>query len=543
MDAQTAISQIETMIGSSAAAVISNPEFNMNRLKDLLSCLNRTQMGPFDARDHRKTILAFHKLIAKSATKVFENIIPSYRIKQYDSEERVKLSRDVQRLRQFERSLSSAYKVSFLDYLKRMLDCIKNKPPSNFYTQLIKTDHNDRESLAETALECFGRLVVAHPQFNYVDQLIANLVDHCAQNKHETCAQIAYQYLSKALAEDKLGETSLEITKRICDLAKLRKLSVSANLFKTLLNLRLIDVKTADEEEKKQKKADKEKLESLKKQQSRKERKRMKKMKKLKSELLEAEAHNTTDQKLKYHRVILKRLFLTYFRLLRYHSELDMELKETEKFVKLLPPVLEGVAKFAHLIDVALCNDMFPLMRGLLGNTNIPTNCKLHCLSTVFIMYKSLETELGNVDPETFYKYFYNILTNLDVSQVNEQEFQSLISCIHLMLIKRSKNINNKRYFAFVRRLLTLSLNLPSQFTAKLLETVRIMFLQKPSVIALLDSANCSNYGSGHFDIYSEDPDFCHADSSVAWELHMLRNHIDKNIRDATQTYLTSAQG
>lgn len=537
IDLHDSLRRIETLVGASASAIIGAPEYNMSKLKDLLICLNKIELGPFNANEHRKTIIGIHRLIAKSATKVFEDIIPSYRIKQNDAEDSVKLSREVLRLRQYERNFSSIYKNYYLDYLKRMLDCIKANPASTFYTKLIKADTQDRQLLAETALECFGQLLVAHPHFNFRDQLISNLVMFNAQTKHERCAEIAHKYLSKALRYDKLGEVSLEVTSSICDLAKKRKLSVSSCLFKTLLDLRLIDVKTADSEEKVKRKAEKEKLAALKKKQSRKERKKDKKMKKLKNELLETEAHTTNDQKLKYHKTILKKLFVTYFRLLKYHEDLLGEQRETFKFVTLLPPVLEGVAKFAHLIDVRICNDMFPLINKLIENRDLSTNCKLHCLSTVFVMYRSLENELGAVDPESFYKHLYVILTNLHAPELSEQEFSSLNCCTHLMLIKRARHISNQRYCAFVRRLLVLALNIPPRFVSPLLESVRILFLQRPSICALLDSSNYSDFGAGQFDIEIDDPDYSHADASVAWELHMLRNHNETIIRETATKY------
>lgn len=533
-----ALDHIETLIGAAASTIISSPEHNLSKLRDLLICLNKTQLGPFKASSHKNTVIALHRLIAKTATKVFLDIIPSYRIKQNEPEEGAKISRDVLQLQQYERNFASIYKNCYLDYLKRMLDCVKNKPASTFYIHLIKADLKDRVTLAETALECLGSLMVAHPHFNFRDQLISLLVEFNAQTKHEKCAEIAHVHLSKVLRQDKLGEVSLEIVSTICALAKKRKLSLSANLFKTLLDLRLIDVKTADIEQKAKKKAEHEKLSALKKKQSRKERKRAKKMKRLKSDLLETEAHTTTDQKLKYHRVILKKLFVTYFRLLRYHEDLLGEQRETKKFVKLLPPVLEGVAKFAHLIDVALCNDMFPLISKLLANKDISTNCKLHCLSTVFIMYKSLETELGKVDPDSFYKHFYVILANLNASSMNEYEFSSLNSCIHLMLIKRARLVNNRRYCAFARRFLILALSIPSHFVPTLLESVRIMFLQRPQLGALLDSSNMADYGAGTYDLESDDPDFSYADSSVAWELQLLRCHAEPNIKSCAIKYI-----
>lgn len=529
-----ALRAIHTTIGASASSIIGNPEFNMSKLRDLVSLLNKTELGPFNGIEHRKTILEVQILIALTVAEVFEDIIPSYRIKQKQDEddEKSKLSRDVIKLRQYERTFSAVYK-NYLDYLKRMLDSSKRKPASTFYRDLIATTREDQAKLAEVAVECYGKLLVAHPHFNYRDQLIANLVESNAQTKHKKCAEIAHKHLGQALKNDKLGEVSLEVTSVICDLAKKRKLSLSAMLFKTLLELRLIDVKLADEDQKKKWRAEMERLAALKKKQSRKERKRCKKMKKLKKDMLESEAHVTTDQKLKYHKLILKKLFVTYFRLLKYHEELDGERRETKKFVKLLPPVLEGVSKFAHLIDVVICNDIFPLINRLLENRDITTNCKLHCLSTVFIIYKSLESELGRVDPEQFYKHFYVILGNIDAAEMTQQELKSLDDCIHLMLIKRAKQVSAKRYCAFIRRLLILAMNLPpASNAAPLFEAIRRLVIQKPNVTAIFDSSNCSDFGSGQWDIEVDDPDFSHAESSVAWELHMLRHHTDQDLRE-----------
>ena len=99
------------------------------------------------------------------------------------------------------------------------------------------------------------------------------------------------------------------------------------------------------------------------------------------------------------------------------------------------------------------------------------------------------------------------------------------------MPIIRARLVSSKRYCAFLRRHLIFALNLPAHYVPKLLESTRILFLQRPNVSALLDSWNCSDFGAGQFYIEIEDPGFSHADSSVAWELHILRQHIDSQIR------------
>lgn len=528
---RNSLENIRIKIGSAASAIVGSPELNTSKLKDLIRLLDRTRFDIFNEVEHKNTVVALHQLVASTACEIFKDIIPSYRIKADNSDENAKQKKQTIQLRQYERIFCTLYKT-YLQRLERMLDSLRKSSTSTFYRNLIKTDLNDRVSMAQVALSCFGELIVEHPHFNFRDQILKKLVEFSAQTRFIECSRIATESLSKALIQDKLGEVSLEITRLICDLVKKRKLSLSTYIFETLLNLRLIDVKMADKEIKEKKKEEKERLNSMNKKLSRKERKRNKKMKKLKKDLSETEAHSSVDQKLKYHRLILKKLFVTYFRLLRFHEELDGEEKETQKFIKLLPPVLEGVKKFSHLIDIALCNDIFPFIRRLLQNKTLTTNCMLHCLSTVFVLYKSLESELEKVDPESFYKQFYLILTNVKPYAITKDEFSSLMNCIELVIVKRARHISNQRYAAFVRRLLTISLYIPNDFVVDLLSAVRTMILQQPNSLALLDSTNCSNFGTGEYDMLIEDPDHCHADSSVCWELHLLQKHHEPAIRD-----------
>lgn len=73
-----------------------------------------------------------------------------------------------------------------------------------------------------------------------------------------------------------------------------------------------------------------------------------------------------------------------------------------------------------------------------------------------------LETELGKVDPEGFYKHLYVILSNLNTLAITPSE-----------LIKRLRNVSTRRYCAFVRRLLVSTLNMSSPYITKPLEVSR----------------------------------------------------------------------
>lgn len=529
-----ALETIKIKVGATAATIVSNPEFNRIKLKQILKLLDRTRFDQFNETDHRNTVVAIHQLLALTTCQIFKDIIPSYRIRSEYTDDSIKKRKQTMELREYEKFLCSIYKT-YLQRLERMLDCLKKVSASNFYKSLIKTTRDDRLLLAKTALICYGDLLVEHPHFNFRDQVLKKLVYFAAQSKYPECCYIATERLSRLLSHDKLGEVSVETTRLICELVKTRKLSLAPNVFKLLLNLRLIDVKLADSEIKEQKKAQKKKEEMMGKMLSRREIKRNKKMKKLKSELLETEAIHTVDQKVGYHKLILKRLFVAYFRILKYHEELDCEVTETHKLMKILPPVLDGISKFAHLIDVDIFNDIFVLIRRLLQNKVLDTNSLIHCMKTVFV----LQNEMSTIDLDSFYKQFYILVANLHPNRITRSEFASLVNCIELMFIKRAKKISQQRYSAFIRRFLIVALNCPSEYSVDLITIVRTMLSNRPSQLALLDSSNC---GSGLYDIEIDDPDLSHAEASVCWELHLLLKHYEQAISQNAALLLKDQQ-
>lgn len=534
------LNNIRIKIGSTATIIVSNPEHNITRLRELLKLLDRTSFEDID-EDDRHSVLEIHRLLTITALEIFKDTIPSYRISEKTNEEEdskpeqnkgsrfrgpsPRMKRETLQQKRYERSFCQLYKF-YLQRLERMVECVKKQTTSTFFDTLVQTQ-TDRVSLAKTALNCLGRLVVAHPHFNFRDQIIKKLVEFNSQTKFNECANIAHEHLCNLLKQDKLGEVSFEVVKVVCELSKTRKLSLSPLIFETLLSLRLVDVRKAHDEEKARKKEARLARDHMVKL-SRKEKKRNKKMKQLSNHLLEAEAHNTMDQKLKYHSGILKKLFVTYFRLLKYHEEMNED-SERGKFEKVIPPILEGLAKFAGQIDVNLCNDIFPLLHNLLEDRSLSSNHLLHCLRTVFVMLRNMGSEI-NIDPQSFYRVFYSLLESIEPTKMAQEEFSSFLECIDLLLIKRSKQISSQRAAAFARRLLTLSLSFPVPSVLNLLESIRALILQHPSTAALLDSSNCANYGAGVYDPQLSDPDHSYADSSVAWELHLLRSHHEKSV-------------
>jgi nucleolar complex protein 3 len=114
----------------------------------------------------------------------------------------------------------------------------------------------------------------------------------------------------------------------------------------------------------------------------------------------------------------MKYLFTTYFRILKRMPT-----------TALLPPVLEGLAKFAHFINVDFFEDLVATMSELVEQkvglavgslysvlVEMPSPIQhlkvseiLHCTKTVCVVLSG-EGQALNIDPLRFYTTIYNVL-------------------------------------------------------------------------------------------------------------------------------------
>ena len=153
-------------------------------------------------------------------------------------------------------------------------------------------------------------------------------------------SELCCEAVKKLFKQDKLGFASLGVVKVVSGLVKGRNYNVRPEVLKVFLHLRIKEVELKKDSEdiapKKKFMTFKEKRKHL----SRMQRKWKKAEEKLERELLEAEASESKEKKLKLHTETLNIVFLTYFRIL----------KRAQKS-PLLPAVLEGLAKFAKSIS------------------------------------------------------------------------------------------------------------------------------------------------------------------------------------------------
>ncbi|RUS77083.1 hypothetical protein EGW08_015166 [Elysia chlorotica] len=284
------------------------------------------------------------------------------------------------------------------------------------------------------------------------------------------------------------------------------------------LNIKEIDLSTPEEKKKMLKK---EKMLKY----SRRERKRLKQKEKLDRELLETKATADKEQKLKLHTEIIQAVFETYIRVIKLAAESI-----------LLPIVLEGLARFAHLINIEYFDSLFSALNNLIESEVLTDREMLHCMQTAFTILSGQGTVI-NIDPSRFYKHFYCALLSVHAGQSSEMT-PIVLDCLYTMIHKRRKQMSQQRILAFIKRLCTLSLQQSPESAMSFLAAVR-QFVHAYKYSDILFDAEAQ--GSGVYLPELEDPEHCCANTTTLWELHLLRHHYDPSIRKYTKHMLHGA--
>uniref|UniRef100_A0A3B4GKR5 Nucleolar complex protein 3 homolog n=1 Tax=Pundamilia nyererei TaxID=303518 RepID=A0A3B4GKR5_9CICH len=123
----------------------------------------------------------------------------------------------------------------------------------------------------------------------------------------------------------------------------------------------------------------------------------------------------------------------------------------------LLPAVLEGLANFAHLINLEFFDDLLNVLQDLIQAGDLSNKETLHCIQTVFTILSG-QGDVLNIDPLNFYSQLYKLLPRLHAGAPNDDAI-IVLRCLDAMLTRRRKQVTLQRAMAFVKRLTTISLH------------------------------------------------------------------------------------
>uniref|UniRef100_A0AAR2JW79 Nucleolar complex protein 3 homolog n=1 Tax=Pygocentrus nattereri TaxID=42514 RepID=A0AAR2JW79_PYGNA len=498
-------------IAALGSAILADPNSNIKKLKELRTLLMETDPS---------VAVTVRKLVMVSLVEIFKDIVPSYRIRPLTEAERaVKVKKETQQLREFEEGLVSQYKF-YLENLEQTVRDWKQKKHKGSQAVSLAC----YKGLAEVAIRCLCELLVALPHFNFHNNVVVVVVS-LMNEPLKTVSEMCCEAVRKLLKQDKLGQASLATVRVISGLVKSRNYNIKPAVLKTLLCLRIKEVEVKKDTEQLTPKQQFMNFKDKKKNLSRMQRKWKKAEETLQKELLEAEASESKDKKLKLHTETLNIVFLIYFRIL----------KKAQKST-LLPSVLEGLAKFAHLINLEFFDDLLTVLHSLIMSGDLTHRESLHCVLTAFHILSG-QGDVLNIDPLKFYTHLYKTLLTLHAGASNE-DTAIMLQCLDIMLTKRRKQITLHRALAFVKRLSTLALHVMPDSCIGILAAIRTLVHTFPKCDILLDN---DMQGSGVYLPELDEPEYCNPQNTCQWELHTLKRHYNPMVRKYTAHLLAGA--
>ncbi|XP_014484925.1 PREDICTED: nucleolar complex protein 3 homolog isoform X2 [Dinoponera quadriceps] len=478
-------------IGVLSSGILEDPERKIGNFKMLLDFMD--ERSP-------EIHITVRKLAMVSLLEIFKDVLPSYNILQIP-QEGVKFKKETLALQNYEATLLRNYK-SYLQRLERMSKVLRRRRGD---TRPV----NEREAqLGEISLSCMCELLSVHPYFNFSIN-IANYVLPFLDNKRSSVRERVVQCISQIFKEDKRGELSLTIVRKLNQYIKAKRHSVYPEVITVLLSLRIKDVNLdkEKEEETKQRKlmSHKQRILAL----SRRERKKGKKLQEVEKELLETKAEENKQAKQKMLTEITSVVFTIYFRILKQAPS-----------GKVLSACLEGLAKFAHCINIDFYQDLVGAIDRLIEEGNLGLREQLHCVQCIFTILSGQGTAL-NIDPCRFYAHLYKNLLNVHCGRTHAESEIVLKTLIQILIHQRRK-ITQARVVAFVKRISTWALQSQHNATLGTLGVVKQVMQLGKAAHGLLDT-ECTGDGQYQPEIF--EPDYCNAHCTALWEIVALQRH------------------
>ena len=283
------------------------------------------------------------KLALATQLAVYKDVIPGYRIRPIaEVDQTEKVSKDVRRLRAFEQSLVGSYQV----YVKDLAACAKTQQERVSEAAL---------RVRQVAIACTCALLIAVPHFNFRGELLKILVGKLSTNTVDADFIKCRETLESLFRNDEEGTSSLDAVGLI---TRMMNYQIDESILNTFLHLRLlsefsskasqnrIDKASADSRDGSQKSKIKKEF------RTKKQRKLIKERKAVEKEFKEADATVSHEQRDRMQAETLKLVFVTYLRILK------------ARVPHLMGAVLEGLAKYAHLINQDLFGDLLEILKS-----------------------------------------------------------------------------------------------------------------------------------------------------------------------------------
>ncbi|KAK4055895.1 hypothetical protein OIO90_003152 [Microbotryomycetes sp. JL221] len=520
--------------------------------------------------DREIRILAMVSLLA-----VFNDVVPGYRIRPLtDVEKETKVSQQVARQREWEEGLVTTYKR---------------------YLELCEAEVEQDSALASAAIHCLCTLVKEKSEFNFAVNIMDVVVKRLGRKGWDEVHQTCLETINHIFIHDTstTASNSLHLVRLVSRLVRARSFAIRPEVLTCLLNLRLKDelgggrvrasteavfreqtssrgsTKWNKEKNHRGRKGGKAKI-AMDKKGSKKTRQALKEQDKIDKELREAEGEINREERERNMTETLKLLFALYFRIVK----LDYK-------SPLLPAALEGLARFAHLVNIDFFRDLLEVLKVIIKrgqqvdddqdvgldvddpvtDSQIKRNDmreKLLCIVTAFELLQG-QGEALNIDLTDFVSALYAVILPLSLSPTFEEvpylgrnaiaysnrvlnklaqtEADLLFRALTAVFLTPRSLPSSTRILAFSKRLLTASLNWPSSSQLRTLVFLRSLLLREPKLETMLETGDRRIDGKWRPTV--DEPERAEPESTCWWEGSIYyKNHPDDKVRQEAKKLL-----
>ena len=504
------------------------------------------------------------KLALATQLAVYKDVIPGYRIRPIaEMDQTEKVSKDVRRLRAFEQSLVSSYQV----YIKDLAACAKTRQERLSEAAL---------RVKQVAIACTCALLIAVPHFNFRGELLKILVGKLSTNTIDTDFIKCRETLESLFRNDEDGTSSLDAVGLITRMMKARNYQIDESILNTFLHLRLLSEFSSKASQNRVDKASEgpQKSKIKKEFRTKKQRKIMKERKAVEQEFKEADATVSHEQRDRMQAETLKLVFVTYLRILK------------ARVPHLMGAVLEGLAKYAHLINQDLFGDLLEILKssisdykGCMGvdeeeleeedgsssSIRDPMRESLLYITTAFALLEGQDVARSapslNLDLTDFTAHLYRCLHSFCLHPDIELSYKSLrlpdphthpstlltttaprvnLQTTTVLMLRALTSILTPRptppvrLGAFTKQLFTSTLQLPEKSTLAMVSLLsNVIKVHGRKVAALWNTEE--RKGDGVFDAMRADLESSNPFASTIWDGELLKLHYAPAVREGTR--------
>jgi nucleolar complex protein 3 len=510
--------------------------------------------------------ITVRKLALATQLAVYKDVIPGYRIRPLgDLDQTEKVSKEVRRLRTYEQSLVSSYQT----YVRELAKHAKSSRGN--VTEAVA-------SLAAVAISCACALLLSVPHFNFRGDLIKILVTKLSGKRIDNDFIKCRETLETLFRDDEDGTASLDVVTMLTRMMKARNYHIHESVLNTFLQLRLLSEFSSKGS---QNHIDRVKPDTIngkkhkfqKEFRTKKQRKLLKERKAIAKEFKEADAIVSHEERDRMQAETLKLVFITYFRILKSRNH------------SLTGAVLEGLAKYAHLINQDFFGDILEALKDLItlataaaepesidgitssDDDEVPVTTRnaaresLLCIITAFALLEGQDAHKAatslSLDLSFFTTHLYRSLHSLSLDpdlelhtkppqlpdtasaslaqtpRINVQTTPALLlralSSVLLPPIA-THSVPPVRVAAFSKQLLSCALHLPEKSTLAVMGLMGKVVKTHGKKIAGMWNTE-ERKGDGEYDPLKGEVEVSNPFAATVWEGELLRLHFCPEVR------------